>query len=350
MKVGILTFHCAHNYGAVLQCYALQEVLSGLGHEVEIIDHRPGFLTDVYSPFRLSRLKSVGEPVRLPLRIFRYAGFDRFMRRFLRLSAPAEFGIPSRYDAYVIGSDQVWNPKITRGFYAPYFADFPFEKRSKRYVAYAASMESRSLSPGDKDFLARALGNFDAVSVRERPLKALLQPLTPKEVALVLDPCLLAGRDVWKRAMSGKLARGKYVVVYLTRFDSRVLEAAKGLAQSIHAKLVRLSPEVRLGLDRYQCVSPSGFLSLMKHAECVVTTSFHGTAFSIMLGKPFYCFRLGDGWDSRSESLLETLGLAAHMVPPGSVLEVPEIDYSEANERLDALKRQSLDFLRDALK
>ena len=163
MKIGILTFHCAHNYGAVLQCYALQEVLKGMGHTVEVMDYRPSYLKAPYDIVSFRRIQSrnpirlmkgmISEFLSLPERIIRHKGFDRFIKEQLCLSAP---GIPSDCDAYVMGSDQIWNPGITQGFDGVYFGYLPFPKGHRSYIAYAASMEREALDDSEKNYFLGA--------------------------------------------------------------------------------------------------------------------------------------------------------------------------------------------------
>ena len=142
MKIGILTFHCAHNYGAVLQCYAMQEFLRSKGHDVEVINYRPNYLLKPYKIFNVKRFSSK-KPIRIlkglilefllfPVRLKRFYGFENFINNKLILSKTVtKESIPSNYDIYIVGSDQIWNPKITKGFDEIYFCRFPFEKGKK---------------------------------------------------------------------------------------------------------------------------------------------------------------------------------------------------------------------------
>ena len=155
MKIGILTFHCAHNYGAVLQCYAMQEFLRCKGHDVEVINYRPKYLLEPYKTFKVKRFLSK-KPIRLskgviiefilfPTRLKRFNGFEKFIKNRLSLSEKATCSsISPKYDVYIAGSDQIWNPKITHGFDSVFFADFPFIKNMKKYISYAASMEAKT--------------------------------------------------------------------------------------------------------------------------------------------------------------------------------------------------------------
>ena len=155
MKIGILTFHCAHNYGAVLQCYALQEMLKGMGHTVEIIDYRPDYLRMPFDVINLHRIQSrnllrlvksiILETLSLSQRIIRHRKFDSFIKYYLNLSRSV--GISSDYDVYVMGSDQIWNPKITNGFDGVYFGYLPFPKAKNRSGRFRDRKQARRALP-----------------------------------------------------------------------------------------------------------------------------------------------------------------------------------------------------------
>lgn len=361
MKIGILTFHCAHNYGAVLQCYAMQEFLRSKGYDVEVINYRPEYLLRPYKIFVLRRflrknpiklLKAIiTESLLLITRIKRFRGFEKFIRERLNISAiVAENYLSSDYDAYIVGSDQVWNPKITHGFDSVYFADFPFSKGERKFISYAASMEARALSSDQIDFFKRNLGNFDSLSVREDALLQLLQPLTSKHITHVLDPVLMAPPQIWDSFSSDKKKVDKYVVVYQVRNHPDTLRIAHHIATQIGAKVKLLVAWPQYDVDRTnQTASPEAFVDEIRNAACVVTTSFHGTAFSIIFNRPFYTIKLNDGSDSRSTSLLDSLGLSERLIGIGHSPLFTEIDFSKANQRVKELRLQSQSFLLNSL-
>lgn len=357
MKIGILTFHCAHNYGAVLQCYATQEFLKSKGYEVEIINYRPEYLLEPYRIFSTKKILSKN-PVRTIKNIIfllltfvikakRWKGFERFINNKLNISNIASKDtIPSNYDAYIVGSDQIWNPKITEGFDGVYFCDFPFNKKSKKYIAYAASMESAKLDNNETDFYSKQLANFNSISVREAQLKDLLQPLTSTSIKQVLDPTLMVSPDVWNSFTTNKTNNEKYVVIYQVRHNQDTIRIAQDIAKQIDAKIKILVAWPQLyKRDIYQTATPEDFANIIRNAECVVTTSFHGTAFSIIFNKPFYTIKLNDGADSRSVSLLEALNLEDRMIETNETPIFSTIDYRLANEKLDALRQESQGFL-----
>ncbi len=362
MKIGILTFHCAHNYGAVLQCYALQETLRGMGHEAEVIDYRPEYLLAPYRIFSLKRIasrnlakvakRSVCELLLLGRRIARHDAFERFIVSRLSLSRRVDAeGIPIDYDVYVFGSDQIWNPKITRGFDPVYFGEFGHSKGNRRHVVYAASMEAKELSDEERAFYVSALRNFDSVSVRESQLATLLQPLASRKVETVLDPTLLAGAGIWDAIAVRPRMSKRYVLVYQVRTNPNILRIASEVARSLDAVVVEVTAwqSVAGGKYKKQCASPEEFLGWVKYASCVVTTSFHGTAFSVIFNRPFYSILLGDGSDTRSVSLLRNVGLEDRMVSKDSSPVFSGVEFSGANERLAALRKESEQFLIDAI-
>ena len=362
MKIGILTFHAAHNYGAILQCLALQKVLQSQGHDVEIIDYRPRYLTLIYKKFHLRRffrkniLKIpkiwIRECRLLRSRCRRYNAFQRFIDTHLHLSSTVvKQDIPSDYDIYIMGSDQIWNPNITEGFDPVFFGDFNFPKGRRKYISYAASMEAKALTSEAENYYRKALGRFDAISVREERLARLLQPLTPQSVNVVLDPTLLLPADEWNRVAQRPHIQGNYVLIYQTRKNPNTMRIARQIAAETNARVIEVAAYVdhHFHPDKLQCESPAEFVGWVAGATCVVTTSFHGTAFSVIFNRPFYCLELADGEDTRSQSLCEQLGLQERMIRPDDALTFTEPDYTEANARIAQLRKHSLDFLKTAI-
>src|SRR5690606_6509378 len=139
-----------HSYGAVLQAYALQQELTGLGGEVEVIDYRPAYLLDPYRLFPIRQIILSGSPVRiaknainaiicLPIIYMRRKKFNTFISSAFTLSPLIDDTIPQDYALYVLGSDQIWNHKITQGFDGVFFGDFKASHVAKK-ITYAASM------------------------------------------------------------------------------------------------------------------------------------------------------------------------------------------------------------------
>ena len=372
MKTGILTFHAAYNYGAVLQAYALQEYLKKLGHEVEVIDYRPEYLIRGYTVFLFPRLRGVPLPRKIlrlgywglrlprrlaeaPARIRRRAGFEKFISEKLQLSRErfAKGGrVPAEnYDAIVFGSDQIWSPNHTDGGDPVFLGDFPAPAGTLK-IAYAASAGAASAALGENPLFAGALKNFDAISVREENLAASLQPKTPLKIETVLDPTMLVDRSVWEKIAEPPALKEKYVLLYQIVHDPNAERIAREIAAQIGAKVVSLaSYALRRGMLKEE--TPEQFVGWFKNAACTVTTSFHGTAFSLIFEKPLYYVGRGLAAENRPKQILRALGLESRYLRPGAPCpEFSEIDYARVNETrggICALQARSRAFLESAL-
>ena len=361
MRIGILTFHCAHNYGAVLQCYATQEFLRSNGYIVEVIDYRPEYLLNPYKLFNTKHLFDIN-PIRTIKNIIKYIltfrlkyrrwkGFNKFIYNYLNLSNRVyKRKIPSNYDIYIIGSDQIWNPQITNGFDPVFFGDFSFSKDSKRYIAYAASMESKNLNTEEKNFYKNSLRHFDSISVREIDLHKLLEPLIENNIKHVLDPTLMVSPNLWNHFKSYNPNHKKYVVVYQVMTNKNTLRIANNIAKQIGAEVRILTAWLQIKTkNTFQDATPEDFVNTIRNAACIITTSFHGTAFSVIFNRPFYTIMLNEGTDSRSTSLLKSLGLNDRLINMNDSPTFSTIDYTEPNKRLEILRKESQDFLLKAL-
>lgn len=358
MKIGILTFHCVHNYGAVLQAYAMQRFLRLSGHEAFLIDYRPDYLV---TPYRLFALKAywtrpyvkavktiVSRFLLLSQSRKRRKGFDRFISQ-LPLAKRQSGKEKQDWDAFVFGSDQIWNPDLCKGLDCMYWGDFE-EAKGKKKIAYAASMGDTLLTESEKEYCRKALSSFDAIGVRESSLQTLLASLLEKPIELVLDPSFLLPVSEWDKLAMRPNHKRPYVLVYQVKENPKVKVLAERMACLLDAEIVELKAWLSLSRQTpYQCATPEAFLGYFKYAACVVTTSFHGTAFSLIFNKPFYTVRLNTAADLRSASLLETLSLQSRFVEAEASLSFSDIDYTKVNERLDQLRNDSINFLQESL-
>lgn len=360
MKIGILTFHRAHNYGAVLQCYALQEVLKGMGHEVEVIDYRPSYIEKNTIPYSFNNFLSLNvkhkilyfltEPFMVNRRLKKYRKFEEFSNRYLCLSNTVyvEQNIGT-YDVIVCGSDQIWNKRITQGYDRFYWGCIC---PNITKISYAASMESVILSSSDLNNVGHFLDNFKHIAVRECNLKNLLQPLTYKKINVVCDPTFLLKDSYWHNMAGDKpLIKGNYIVVYQTRHHPTVNSIAEKIRGNLKSeKIIYLSAHLSFfaNHNELQCISPDQFLNILKFSQFVITTSFHGTAFSIIFKKDFYTIRLNDNNDSRSFSLLKTVSLGCRFI--SEYIGSSHIDYSSINEHIANMVDNSYKYISQSLK
>jgi hypothetical protein len=364
MKIGILTTHYPYNYGAVLQAFALQEHLKSLGHTVSIINYHSEYLYQKFSVFnidRFSECKNIFSLVKsliyycliIPKRYIRLRSFNVFSKSKFNLTKVVKAdSIPSDFDRYILGSDQIWNHKMLGGYDKVYFGDFPVKSGSK-IISYAASMPVEQFTVEQKDFFISRLRKIDTISVREAALQALLQPLTNKNIHTVLDPTLLSNKSIWDILLENKPPRKrKYVLLYQVRYSAESVKISGDISRQLDADVIELTGNIhdwRLKKNKRQCAGPREFVNLVKYAECIVSTSFHGTAFAIIFNKPFYSLRLNDGRDSRAANLLESLGLCDRFITEDTRPVFSKIDYTTANSKLERLQASSALYLQNAI-
>lgn len=361
MKIGILTFHCAHNYGAVLQAYALVTFLRHNGYDAEIIDYRPTSIIESHGTFPKARIKKAKSAkgfisvLRMLLwsvpRYKRSCIFNEFIES-LPLSKPRldQQTKLLNYDYIFCGSDQIWNPKITNGIDPLYSAQI---KSTGSYISYAASMELGGLDKIRQKEIKNYIFNFKEVSVRENSLKKAIEKFViDKKITQVLDPVFLLPLETWTDFAKTFITRCRYVLVYQVRRDKRVVKFAEKYAKFHNLRVVEITSEAEYSVHKWQYgqLSPQQFVGLFSGAEAVVTTSFHGTAFSVIFGKPFKTILFNAPGDGRAIDLLESLG------DTESLLNIEDCDKCNLNNwnvphytNIDTLRKQSTQFIENAL-
>lgn len=347
MKIGIITFHRAINYGAVLQCYALQCVLQKRGYDVQIVDYRQPHTEITYSTFSFSvflkRIKSfrfkdvVLYILHTKKRYIKKKKFKFFWKSFLNVSDAnydSASGIKG-FDYYVIGSDQLWNQFCTGGYDPVYWGNFD---NSIRKMTYAISTNVPMLEQIPSDRVRHDLANFECILCREMEVAKYIRNTksTTVTVDVAIDPTLLLSPNDWKGVFNSiPLPTCKYVLTYSVRGDNNLLV-------NIANKFVKEGLVVK-NID-YK-VSPQEFLSLIFHADCVITSSFHATVFSVIFKRPFWSIKYGDSYDARYVNLLTHLGLQKQLVTLDFMPYIPVIEYKEAQGKLDNLRHDSLNKL-----
>lgn len=320
-RVALLTFHDSDNFGSVLQAYATCRMLSQSGFECEILDLRKPEVEQIYRIFQPMNSKNriannVYNLMHYRQLCSRKKKFENFRQEKMKLSnrqfSKGEDIIAASldYDAYVVGSDQVWNMDII-DFDIAYM--LPFSDQSIR-VAYAASF-----GPGKKD-IARVkeykkyLEKFNLVTVREKVAVETLSGVLEFEPEVVLDPVFFLNKGKWNELACNRIINEEYMFCYFAGGVTPEFEAfTKDYARKKGLKRVLLIPEwkniFRRGKRCYD-TSPEGFLSLIKHASIVCTNSFHAVAFSVIFNKPFIAGTNYPGSDSRISTLLEAANIS----------------------------------------
>jgi hypothetical protein len=326
MKIALITIHNVSNYGTVLQAFATKKILSQYG-EVETINYfNPHLFPDTLELIRF-KLSKFG--VRLAIRdllLFkdRYQvvrKFKNFMKSNLNLSRlvtqrDIQSGVINNFDVYVCGSDQIWNPKIVSdGKLDPiYFLSFANKKAKK--IAYASSMGAYRLRDSDKEQVKDLLKDFTTISVRESNTQAVLSQLLEREVHQVLDPVLLLSKEEWLEALkintNYRSQQEDYILVYMVIRDPLLKKVADFFANQLGIKVVTIEQEFKPLINNadfhIRNAGPIEFIELFANARFVITSSFHGTSFSINFKKPFVSV-CSTGTANRLKSLLSLFGL-----------------------------------------
>ena len=359
MKIGIITFHFPVNYGAMIQAYAMQEHLRLMGHESYIIDYAPEYHVKTYTGPRSWHWCIWGGvryqiPDRILAKFFdglrqkRNANFFSFMKSKFRLYPYKPEDDMSFFDCILLGSDQIWNQRITNNcFDGPYYGD----GFKCRVFSYAASNRSKELNEEEKAQYRVKLNQLQSIGVRELQLQKLLQPLTDKPVYMNVDPTLLAYPSVYDNLDLSRPMKEKYVVIYELANHKKVQKMADRYAKKIGAKVVILVNDTSLlyGKKYDQVANPEKFLAYIKNAECVFTTSFHGTALSLVFKKDFYSIRQGNSADIRLESILSQVGQLERFIGLDAVPEVAPVDYSKIDGKLAEMRAASQDYLEKSI-
>ena len=355
MLIGTITFHGALNFGSALQAYALQSVLTLMGHEVRIIDYR----ARDYEQYRLLQLRHPKTTLSVLCRLSgfssRKASFKRFANSFLNLTSESVSWknetslskMADKFDCFICGSDQIWNLDCTVGVVEPYFLSFA---GSKRRVAYAPSLAHMSFKPEnfDKEQVARLLSKFDYLSVREEETIPLFQPLVDKPI--VLDPTLLLNAADYAEMTSKTVLEGEYIFMYLLRDCSELIESTVAMAEATGMKVAYIY-EKKLDIPNSVNlfgVGPEEFVSLIAHANLILTNSFHATVFSVLFHKPFRVYAT-DKSGARMRDLLSNIGLSNRCVDVMCADDVAPCDWSDVDSLLDSLREHSWAYLRKAL-
>ena len=372
MRVGIITFYCVSNYGAMLQAYALRSLLEGRGHEVVFIS-LPLLVARRPALWRCLVSKSL---TNFRVKFLRRKKFE--MTRFMA-------GLPHTpichnvddviresqdLDAFVVGSDQIWNPLWFSGDYLP-IVMLDFVKNRRLKISYAASFGMKEW-PTDKnpEIAGRMLKQFTAVSVREESAVGLVQRLSGRDdIKWVLDPTMMQDAGFYARLLSplNQEVQPGHIFFYCIDHEGNS-EIARQLLAHIQDELKIdevLSEEKERGglvgiaqklVGVKDLVDVPTWLWRIANSRFVVTNSFHGTVFSILFHRPFVSLLLRDklsGMNERLISLLSRLDLIKQAVYADDIVGVDsalknEFDWGRIDVLLGAFREESLEFIKSS--
>lgn len=284
MKVGVLTFHKCINYGSYWQARCLVEWLKGRGHQVELMDHDCANVR--YAEARCALQPKL--PVRTPrheLKVYA-AKARRFAEAVARLPLSRRFplhepSLAGRYDAIVVGSDEVWN------FRHPWYGGKPIffgdGLKAPRLVSYAASFGNHGASDGIHPVWAKKLRRFSAVSVRDQNSWRLVRSGTDRKPELVVDPCLLFPEP----ALVERPSSARYALVYGYSFPDWLKSLARRWSERSGIKLVSVGYSNDFADEQRISDGPVEFAQLIAGSSAVLTNFFHGCVFALLNGKPW---------------------------------------------------------------
>lgn len=365
-EVGIITFHCSNNYGAMLQAYGLKRFLGEKGIAAEIVRYEPPYMTGrhwwiPYAPIqglkgRIWCMFNMWNGFRAHMRVREQfsrqrANMNRFRQEYLLekgqpklLSAGGLKRLKYRY--YIVGSDQIWNPDITCGLRKAYFGAFE-NKRKEKVIAYAASFGGSSVRSRHDEKFARLVKHVDALSVREEAAIPYVRKFYEGDVRAVLDPVFFLKKEIWQEAEKEPGRKG-YIFVYVTEGNQKMAEYAGKLSREKGLPVI----EVRAGqqgadksFELDVTAGPAEFLGYIHNAEYVVTNSFHAVAFSIIYQKRFLAFAHSN-LSARLRNILQIHGLEDKICADGAGKDIDAaVDWEKVRRRTEEAVRESGEFL-----
>lgn len=356
--VGIVTFHRAHNYGAVLQAYALQETLRLNGFNPVIIDYYSKFLYgqyEVFKPISLNPLKTI-KHLLSDIKDYtsnrkRYNAFNEFIQSNLKVSKRVDKATDIsniKADILITGSDQVWNINITNGIDDFFYLNLPTDAKK---MSYAASLGNSDVVTGYEAEYVKALNRIDKISVRESSAKNKLNCLLDKDIKVVLDPTLLLDEKQWTEKLSLKESKREYIFTYsVGRGSDLFYRTIDKLKDKTGLESITYDKESKQSRSCYTD-GPREFVERLYNAKYVVTSSFHGLVFSILFHKNV--FVIANNKPERLLSLLKIVGLEKCVVSRESDIERimdDNIDWKGVDSRLDNARKESVKWLIDEAK
>lgn len=353
-KVGILTLHYGINYGGVLQTYAVLEILRCLGYEPIILDRLPDFFQKSYL-FKRSVVHAVTHP-----------DFYHFRRNFLKpISSPAftseklrEIVEKEKLEAIVVGSDQVWR-KETFSVNGDYFLGFCDNLNIKR-IAFAASMgiDTWNRDQEETAYMANQLKKFNAISVRESSAVPLLKNKCGVDSVHIMDPVLIAGREVFQKIIVPFSQSHKPKIVTYILDPQNLPHDILSLFSEMRTDFLHLLPvdpaKRKRRLFRGNCVPKSvlDWIAEIANADFVITDSFHGLVFSILFHRSFAVLPNKERGNSRIQSILNVFGLQSRFCHNAEEIHLArncKIDYIKVDIELKNRQNQGKEFLKNAL-
>lgn len=388
MKVGIITFHFPYNCGAVLQCFALQTVLESMDHEVSVINYRPWYHQNRYTPLKnpvywggrcfanpgktiIHRLyhgadgflRTVHSWKNYPEASKKEKKFRPFVKKYLNETKVYRTlkdlqKTPPVCGAYIAGSDQLWNTAITNGgFDGAYF--LKFGSKDTLRMTYSVGVDFSKITNPEKT-LMEYLQGLDVISMREEKWRPVVEKATAGKIPIHidLDPTLLLKAEDYTNRLTQELPveSEPYILTYTMGGETQkqIYNAAKILSEKLKIRVIDISGDpgfMNRKVEDNRLCGPDEFVQYIKNASYVVTNSFHGTVFSVLFQKKFVTIPHAVT-GNRVTELLDKLGLSERyfkLTQDAVDAVTNEIEYDGVMEKLEMLREESREFLKESL-
>lgn len=360
MKIGILTFVNANNYGAVLQAYASQKFINDAGFDAELINYTP-LPKNIKSKVptkstKLNKLQGLVALVKNPVKFIngkkKALKINDFKNKLIKISPNRYLGeiseLKEPYDIIFAGSDQIWNTDLSFAS-KTFFLNF---KTNARKVGYAISVGRENLTDLDRSMIHNNIGNFEKISVREKGLKDYLLKNENIECQVVCDPVFLLSKEIWnKLAVTPRISN--YILVYAMECNTALLDIIAKVKSSTGKKVVfiyggeKLNKKYKIPGKIIAGLGPLEFIGWIKKADIVITNSFHGAAFSIIFDRPLIMLE----HSLRNDRLLQLAYICGckekivELAADNIDLKKNIIDSTKTYKNLDTFIAQSKDYI-----
>lgn len=375
--VGIITIHCISNFGSLLQSYATQKVIENLGYRPKIINYK------YPNEYHLAENKktspySISPPtfwMRFRMAIYARTVLKSDLKKKVLLFRKAQNTMlyltdeyknqkslrqnPPKFDIYLTGSDQVWNPRYMFKD-CTYFLDFVHNVPK---IAYSASFGTTDLTEEYKNIYRPLLAEYNSISLREQSGVKMVKDICGKDAECTCDPTLLLSGKEWSEVFNDEpIINDDYILCYILTYTANPYPYAdtfiRHMQTHLKKKIVILDETGRYWMDfrykSFQSYGPREIMNLFQHASFIISSSFHGVAFSVNFKKDFYSLFPKEIKDERQENLLKKIGAEDRLVHVGDPLPNPSTfkiqNWDTISEKLDAYRQKSINYLSKALK
>lgn len=360
MKIALITIHYANSYGGCLQALASQQVLSKYG-EVSIIDYRNPEIEKTLDVVRFGL--SARSFLRVAKDICRFLPRKRLINNFKRFifdnysltsvcrTEKQLSELNEKFDIFVCGSDQIWNPNIIGKLDTNYMLSFA--NKNKKKISFSSSFGSYEYKGDEIKCVKKELSSFHSVSLREKDAAEKISTILGRlDVENTIDPTLMLTKNDWIDLLKIKKTNAdtKYILVYTLKKNDFTRKIIDQLSAKLNYKVISIDQDPYLGYRadaHIMDASPSKYVDLIANASFVITNSFHGTAFAVNFGIPFLSIKPESG-TNRILGLLNKLGLENQLIQNDDDFNRAlnsSISFNVVESRLDELRKETRNYL-----